>query len=296
MEQLFNDGNGFLRLLPDLITHLYVPTPLADSVLSYIDNQLQVLNDEFSSTKAQLQTIKEDLTSLQSSGTIPNPQQTTRIDEDRSLTLSLVFGDIFTDAMEILSNRENIHFYTAHQPTHLDNEEFGNPQSMVVVYETKGPKLNSSLSKHARIELISKVIELEITDLLGELGLKFSSSRLLDTPVAPQITEEKKDAVEKLKANPKAQTTRFYVDLPNWYCSCDKLQSCYTKDWLSQSQPKFTYQQTTETHEVFQGINFDSLDPPAICPHILAALIIRVNPNANLCKQVSLANFSSIID
>lgn len=253
------DINSAFELLP-LLLGLYTEVNVIEYVRVNLTSQLTNIKDK--DLQKTLHLILSQLTRLQHEGGLDQFKsvKVTQIDDNKVLLLSMLFGDIATQALRII--QENNITFVSPQP--IDTAIYlrtGKSPSPVLIQVTQA----TTIIHHGSPLSENQLVEHEIQQCLSQLNLTVSQGKL-----KPQSQNA------AYKTNDSKRTTRtFECDLFNWYCSCDDYHLCYTTSWIPHKPVAYT---NPATPKYFEPIKFDSMTPIPICCHLLALLILRHDP------------------
>lgn len=304
---IIEDDLNAIDLLPDLVQDLYTWQSPVQEIIHFVESMAVLLEASSPSVLADLDRIKNTLRQIidryQKEGGettggnafddtdiygysellqelephLSNKTALT-IDANNSILLSLIFGNMYTKAMIILSEARNIQIY-ANVSELVDqhriiNEYFncGSNKVRIRIRDVKTAVNDSSFTK-----LALKYAQLKTESLLNALNLSFTAGQL--TKQASSRSKSIQESTDKilLKLNTIDSTRNCYVDIFNWYCTCDEYYKCYSEDWLGGSHPTFYSFKNSHEHKLFKNIRFDKIDPLPLCTHLLVVLIIKLN-------------------
>lgn len=286
---LFEDNSNVLLVLPSLLEGLYTWGSPTDIAANYINNEITKLSNKNGAIYKRLKEISRQLEMVRSgqAGATNTPISSTwSLDSNKVITLSLIFGNIFTDALEILSNSDNIKFYKPQGLTKsLINTYMATGTGGIIVGIHDPSKHKKHGVSPAVIDHINEqIIEIEINQLLHKLGLLYINNQLIhiNNPnpdhQCQQDSNQKSQLFQKLNQCFDVQVNNYMVDLFNWYCSCDQYQSCYTDDWINHTYPDYgPITSSSSTNELFAHIKLDRINPLPLCCHLMVLLIVRAN-------------------
>ncbi|CAH6720077.1 hypothetical protein CLIB1444_03S03884 [[Candida] jaroonii] len=230
-----------INLIPSLID-LYEEIPMMGSITEYLS--VQISRFQPSVFKTFLTELYNQWNTLVEIGKIDREIRTQRLNNSKSIILSSIFGSFFTDALSIISHKG-----------------VGMNKGMVVVTETSHEYKLDRKSEE-------KLIEFDFNELLSPFDLVVNQGQIV--PLTADIQSEKKPHISG-----EINQRSYFVQLENWYCSCEGYQRCYTRSWLDSS--------STVDHRLdfqmdeLKFIKFDDLDPIPMCSHLMATLIVRLN-------------------
>lgn len=270
---LLDQNAGIFILLPSLVQDLYTQQSQIDVTKNYINRQITKFYERHPAIARDLQTAAHQLNVFSDSEEYN--LNTLVVDNNKTISLSFLLGNIFTDAVEILSRRENIQIYNPRNDSLDTYWARGVGRVMVGVIHPHRTLKKTSIG----IEL--EIVQLELNELLYKLDLVYRNHHLSQCLKLEVETLSQQDTHRKSVLYEYHQT-QDVTDLFNWYCSCSQYQSGYTHNWVNQSRSKFINNIHTSPHPLFESIKFDQIDALPICCHLVCLLIIRANPKADL--------------
>lgn len=229
-----------VNLIPQLID-LYEEVSMVESITEFISGQISRFRP--SSFKTFLMNLLSQWEELIELGKVDKEIKTERINNSKSVILALIFGSFFTQALDIIAHKG-----------------VGIVEGLTVVTETS---YDYKIDKKMEEELI----ESDINELLSVFDLTINQGQIVPLNKDLQIS----------KANVPGDIGHrsYFVQLDNWYCSCEGYQTCYTKSWLDSSQP--LQQSLNYKIDELKFISFDQIDPMPMCSHLMATLLVRLN-------------------
>lgn len=326
-EALFNDNSALITLLPPLIEHLYVRDSSINLVIGYINHLITKVSKKNPDFAKQLELIRQQLQKLCGSdehySRIKGQKDALAIDTNKSITLSLLFGNLFTDAIEILSDPSNVLFFSKLFEPGNDiaiNDDSGDLIfELVQQYLHTGRDLNgrsimvgvrerTEATTNAHVEQIHKqLMEIEVNEMLYKIGLLYRNSRLIkisdeyddmEAFFQQQLQDKERlqsDLALKQEMGTHYRRQHYVVDLFNWYCSCSQYQSCYIQDWIHKLPPRIG-ETISDTSPLFDHIKLDQINPLPICSHILVLLIIKANHSPTNALYTYSSNVHDVIN
>ncbi|CCE79418.1 Piso0_001479 [Millerozyma farinosa CBS 7064] len=266
-EAALQDNFGILILLPSLATGLFTLKPRIDILQSLIEEENSFLQRIEGSSDVEIQAIREQAVHISLNNENHSAGETSLcIDTEKSLGLSLLFGDIYTRALAVLSSPSNVDVMIfsrlGQEPEDLQElgakylagefdgrfkQEETSPEDHIITVRVTQQcrtevdhRRKVSLKKAAKIR--KELIQLELEEILhrakiSQMGSYQSTS---GHQHMHEIEKRRSELESKLNSGFSICEVSHVVDLKTWYCTCTEYQMCYTRSFASDNTEEQT--------------------------------------------------------
>lgn len=257
-ETALQDNFGVLIMLPSLAAGLFTSKPRIDVLQNLIEEENSFLQTIDGSSDVEIQAIGEQAVHISLNNESYSAGETSLcIDAEKSLGLSLLFGDIYGRALAVLSSPSNVDVLVfsrlGQEPQNLQElgakylaggfdglfkQDETSPEDYIItvrVTEQRRTELDHrrkvSLKKAARIR--KELIQLELEEILHRAKVSQKETHQpIDSDKHMHEIEKRRSELE-LELNSGFSISQVYhvVDLKTWYCTCTEYQMCYTRSF-----------------------------------------------------------------
>lgn len=257
-ETALQDNFGVLILLPSLATGLFTLRPRIDVLQNLIEEENSFLQTIDGSSDVEIQAIREQAVHISLNNEDHSAGETSLcIDAEKSLGLSLLFGDIYSRALAVLSSPSNVNVmvfsrlgqepqdlqelgakYLAGEFDGLFRQDETSPEDYIItVRVTQQHRMEMdhrrkvSLKKAAKIR--KELIQLELEEILhrAKLSQKESYQSTGSRQHMHEIGKRRSELELELNSDFSISQESHVVDLKTWYCTCTEYQMCYTRSF-----------------------------------------------------------------
>ncbi|KAK6464917.1 hypothetical protein DFJ63DRAFT_97911 [Scheffersomyces coipomensis] len=317
-------NSNIVELLPSILHNLFYKQTKLDNFTRYLQSKYD-FESQYLLTK--LKDVNESSYN-QLNDNDNNNNTLVKLDNDKTLLLGYLFGNVFIDAMNIVNEDSSIEIKILKRGNDINSNDiveqfmkdqhFNHPLFFYVNQLSSPNSTISSKSQKLAQSLREELLELEYKQYLHDLEIdRFGSEEIEQKNIMrqSQINQELKsiyssntnqnhsnnDQTDDKHIN---QSNMFnpdknYVDLKNWYCDCQQYQQCYNNDGQIITSTKLiakfnSSDQSNPIINVLRQIPSHLLDPLPMCSHLLSVLILITNYN-HLKHKSSINNSSTCL-
>lgn len=257
-ETALQDNFGVLILLPSLAVGLFTSKPRIDVLQNLIEEENSFLQTIDGSRDVEIQAIREQAVHISLNNESHSAGESTLcIDTEKSLGLSLLFGDIYNKALALLSSPSNVDVmvfsrlgkepqdllelgakYLAGEFDDLFKQEETSPEDYIITIRVTQQcrteidhRRKVSLKKAAMIR--KELIQLELEEIIHRA--KASQEEVRQSTGSGQhmheIEKRRSELELELNSGFSIYQVSHVVDLKTWYCTCTEYQMCYTRSF-----------------------------------------------------------------
>ncbi|CCE88702.1 Piso0_001479 [Millerozyma farinosa CBS 7064] len=259
-DTALQDNFGVLVLLPSLAAGLFTLKPRIDVLQNLIEEENSFLQTIDGSSDVEIQAIREQAVHINLNNENHSAGETSLcIDAEKSLGLSLLFGDTYGRALEVLSLPSNVDVmvfsrsgqeprdlqemgakYLAGDFDGLFKQEETSPEDYIITVRVTQQRRTEmdhrrkvSLKKAAKIR--KELIQLELEEILHRAKV---SQREMQQSIGSfqhmhEIDKRRSELESELNSGFSLSQVSHVVDLKTWYCTCTEYQMCYTRSFTS---------------------------------------------------------------
>lgn len=258
IDPLLQENAAIFSILPLMILGLFHRESHEVVLQKFLQDQISIAqeldDDRSSKLQAIISQVNEALTAISKLG--HSEKSVLVIDENKSVLLSLTFGRTFSDALDILSNPDNIeanvlcedstaeniqHVVSNYMQGKFESGDMNLPIAVKVNQKKSTGTTRNRLSKNKDAEIRERISYLELEQMLHNVGLTITDTgelaakpKIVQTQFVPPPDHSSEAIAHELKLlqlqldDGIATTSDLYlVDLKSWYCSCEEYQACY---------------------------------------------------------------------